>query len=222
METPQLQLFKLYIIRLGWLCPARRVATSSDGPTSTAFLVFLVGFLAEQGVLDGRAGRFGPRCRALRPTRRMTQRPARSVMTMRGAAIRKSSSVQLLLAQSGSAQRQRRLCHTRRVARPKTGRSIKTTPGRPFTWAITPRTGQPDIRLPVSRKVREMTLSRRHQPASRLRSKDDSEGATRCGKFLELLAETVGNLVPPTTALHSFASLGTKGAAKVCAHGECC
>ena len=160
--------------------------------------------------------------RALRPTRRMTQRPARSVMTMRGAAIRKSSSVQLLLAQSGSAQRQRRLCHTRRVARPKTGRSIKTTPGRPFTWAITPRTGQPDIRLPVSRKVREMTLSRRHQPASRLRSKDDSEGATRCGKFLELLAETVGNLVPPTTALHSFASLGTKGAAKVCAHGECC
>jgi hypothetical protein len=76
--------------------------------------------------------------------------------------------------------------------------------------------------LPVSRKVREVTGSRRNEPASRLGRKDDSEGATRCGKFLELLAETVGNLVPPPTALHSFASFGTKGAAKVCAHGECC
>ena len=77
------------------------------------------------------------------------------------------------------------------------------------------------LSLPVSRKVREMIRSRRNQPASRLRRKDDSERATRCGKFLELLAEAVGNLIPPATALHSFASFGTKGAAKVCAHGEC-
>ncbi len=77
------------------------------------------------------------------------------------------------------------------------------------------------LSLPVSRKVREMITESPKPTSGGLRRKDDSERATCCGKFLELLAEAVGNLVPPPTALHSFASFGTKGAAKVCAHGEC-
>ena len=80
---------------------------------------------------------------AQRPTWAVTQRPARSVIAIRGAAIRGSCSVQLPIAQSGSSQRHRRLCQCSRVGLPKAGRSTSTTSRQPLNWATTPHVGQP-------------------------------------------------------------------------------
>jgi hypothetical protein len=57
------------------------------------------------------------------------------VRSWRAEAIRSSSSVHDVVAQSASTQCIRRLCHARRVGRPYTGRSTRTTTTRSFTWA---------------------------------------------------------------------------------------
>jgi len=64
--------------------------------------------------------------------------------------MRWSSSVQELMSQSGSGQHHRRLCHTRRVGRPKSGRSTRSIRARTFTRATTPHDGQPTDRPVVS------------------------------------------------------------------------
>jgi len=52
------------------------------------------------------------------PTALVAQRPARSVMAMRGAAIRRSSSVQVFFEQSLSLHRHLRLCQNSVEATP--------------------------------------------------------------------------------------------------------
>src|SRR5690606_16630910 len=76
--------------------------------------------------------------RPSRPTRAVTCRPARSVTFARDAAIRASTSVNVLVSQSTSGQHQRRLCHTSTARRPNAGRSTNATWRRSFTRALVP------------------------------------------------------------------------------------
>jgi hypothetical protein len=58
-------------------------------------------------------------------------------------SMRTSSSVQLFIGHSGSAQRKRRLCQHSRVGRPRHGKPTKGTSRFSFSFASTPQDGQP-------------------------------------------------------------------------------
>ena len=81
--------------------------------------------------------------RANRPTWNVTHNAARVVRSWRGEAMRWSSSVHEPISQSGSGQHHRRLCHTRQMGRPETGRSTSSTRGRSLIRATTPHLGHP-------------------------------------------------------------------------------
>ena len=78
-----------------------------------------------------------------RPAWRVTQRPARVVNRSRGGPITGSCSVTVPAAHSEFGQRQRRLCHTNRVARPNAGRSTNSTVRSPLDHNGPPQASQP-------------------------------------------------------------------------------
>lgn len=117
------------------------------------------GSVGENGVVDSVLSQPSLRptsltLRAHLPTCLVIQRPARSLITSRGAPVRRSTSVHEPFGQSRSGHRNRRLCQRSRAGRPNAGRSTNSTTLRSFTWATTPHSGQPTVASRSSVSIR--------------------------------------------------------------------
>ena len=80
--------------------------------------------------------------RPFRPTCSVTHRPARSVITRRGAAIVETFSVNVATGHASVGHAHRNLRHASRVGLPKHGKSTSSTTGRSFTRNGPSQSGQ--------------------------------------------------------------------------------